>query len=329
MKYLSTFFTLLVFLSAVACPISAQDKPGKKTDEKPVAAPVEVKVNVTVLDAAGNVSGEEIKQADLRLFEDGVEQKITYFAKKENVLNLGFVMDNTGSMRSRLNEMVSTGSTVIDGLTSNDRAFIIRFVSSDKVELVQDWTADKAKLKQGMNNLYIEGGQSAVIDGLYASVKEKIQSLAAKNPSQQYRIVLIGDCEDRDSYYKLEQLLALTRGTDIQIFVFAETYELSNSFNDVTRRKNGKKNAEYLAHTLALQTGGTAFVFSKEKDKKDVPNALKSLAAELRSPYVVGYTSTNPKRDGVPRKLTVQVADNAKGEKRRGAIRESFVVPQD
>ena len=328
MKHLFTFLTLLVFLSANLCQISAQEKTGKNKDEKS-AAPVEVKVNLNVSDDAGKATADEIKQSDLRIFEDGVEQKITYFSKKENVLNLGFVMDNTGSMRNRLERVVGYTSDIIDILTSNDRAFITRFVSSDKVDLVQDWTADKAKLKHAMNNLYIEGGQSAVIDGLYVSVKEKIQSLAAKNPSQQYRIVLIGDCEERASYYKLEQLLALTKGTDIQIFVFAETYELSNSFNDVTKLKNGKKNAEHLAYTLALQTGGTAFVFSKEKDKKDVPDALKALAAELRSPYVVGYTSTNRNRDGLPRKLSVQVADSAKGEKRQGTLRESFVVPKD
>jgi hypothetical protein len=141
--------------------------------------------------------------------------------------------------------------------------------------------------------------------------------------------VLISDCEDRDSYYNLEQLLALTKGTDIQIFVLAETYELDNVINGSTKTSNARKRAEYLAHTLALRTGGTAFVISKQKDKKDVPNILKTLIAELHSPYVIGYTSSNPKRDGLPRKLTVQVADTAKGEKRQASIRESFVVPKD
>ncbi|HEX8248044.1 MAG TPA: VWA domain-containing protein [Pyrinomonadaceae bacterium] len=333
MKYLLTFFMLFVFPLAGLWQISAQEKPEKNKNEKSVAEPIAVKANITVLDAAGNVSADDIKQTDLRIFEDGVEQKITYFSKKENVLNLGFVMDNTGSMRLRLEEIVRTGGIVIDSLTSSDRAFITRFVSSDKVELVQEWTADKAKLKIGMNNLFIEGGQSAVIDGLYISVKEKILDSAVKNPSQRYALLLISDCENRDSYYKLEQLLALTKGTDIQIFVLADTSDLSNSFNDYTKVKNGKKNAEYLAHTLALQTGGTAFVFSKEKDRKDMPNVLKTLVAEMRAPYVVGYTSTNQKRDGSPRKLTVEVADSssssAKGEKRRGVIRENFVVPKD
>ena len=328
MKHLFTVLALLVFLVAGLSQIPAQEKIEKNKNEKS-GAPVEVKVNVNVLDAAGNAAADDIKQSDLRIFEDGVEQKITYFSKKENVLNLGFVMDNTGSMRLRLKDTVKNASTVIDALTSNDTAFIARFVSSDKVTMEQDWTADKAKLKRAMNNLYVEGGQSAVIDGLYTSVKEKIQSLAAGNPSPRYAILLISDCEDRDSYYNLEQLLALTKDTDIQIFVLAETYDLSNESIDLRKGRDSRKYAERLAHTLALRTGGTAFVFSKEKDKKDVPNALKALVAELRSPYVVGYTSTSRKRDGLPRKLTVQIADDAKGEKRQGTIRESFVVPKD
>lgn len=329
MKYLLTFLTLLVFLCAGICPLSAQEKPDKKTGEKAVAAPVEVKANITVLDAAGNISADDIKQTDLRIFEDGVEQKITYFAKKENVLNLGFVMDNTGSMRMRLDEIISSASGVVDSLNSNDRAFIVRFVSSDKIQLVQNWTADKAKLKLSMNNLFIEGGQSAVIDGLYTSVKEKFLSYAVQNPSQRYAILLVSDCENRASRYNLEQLLDLTKGMDIQIFVLADTSDLSNEYNEYTKLKNGKKNAEYLAHTLAWRTGGTAFLTTKQKEKKDIPGMLKTLTAELRSPYVVGYTSTNQKRDGLPRKLTVQVADGAKGEKRQGLIREGFVVPKD
>jgi hypothetical protein len=160
-------------------------------------------------------------------------------------------------------------------------------------------------------------------------VKEKIQSFAAKNPSQRYALLLVSDCEDRDSYYRLEHLLALTKDTDIQIFVLAETFDLGSESIDITKPRTRKQKAENLAHTLALQTGGTAFVVSKEKNKKNLPALLKTLLAELRSPYVVGYTSTNQKRDGAARKLTVQVADSAKGEKRQGVVRDNFVVPKD
>ncbi|MCY7375100.1 MAG: hypothetical protein LH472_03920 [Pyrinomonadaceae bacterium] len=50
---------------------------------------------------------------------------------------------------------------------------------------------------------------------------------------------------------------------------------------------------------------------------------------ELNSQYVIGYTSTNQKRGGKVRKLTVQIADGAKGEKRQPTLRESFVVPEE
>lgn len=328
MKPLMTFPMLFVFILAGVYQIPAQEKTEKKSGEN-YAAPIEVKANLTILDAAGNVSADEIKPADLRIFEDGVEQKITYFSKKENVLNLGFVMDNTGSMRLRLDEIVSTAFLVIDELTPNDRAFILRFVSSDKIQLMQNWTTDKAKLRLGMDRLFIEGGLSAVIDGLYATVKEKFLSYAAQNPSQRYAILLISDCENRASRYNLEQLLDLTKGTDIQIFVLADTSDLSDDYNELIKLKNARKNAEHLAHTLAWRTGGTAFVTTKKNEKKDIPNVLKTLSAELRAPYVVGYTSTNQKRDGLPRKLTVQIGDTGKGEKRQALIRENFVVPKD
>jgi len=57
--------------------------------------------------------------------------------------------------------------------------------------------------------------------------------------------------------------------------------------------------------------------------------AIKTILIELQAQYVVGYTSTNQKRDGNLRKLTVQIADGAKSEKRQTFIRESFVVPEE
>jgi Ca-activated chloride channel homolog len=301
---------------------------GFAQDKKAEQKPLEVKVNLSVFDASGNPVGD-LKQEDLKIYEDGVEQKITYFAKKESAFNLGLVMDNTGSMRVLLEDLVKSGSTVIDNMQADDKAFIVRFVSSDQIELVQNWTSDKARLKRGMDNLYIEGGQSAVLDALYTAVKEQLKAAEKENPNRRTALLLISDVENRASYYALQHVLELLKGTGIQVFSIALTYNLDTGYNPNTKQKNPKKKAEFIANELALATGGAAFVIGKEKDLSKIGDALKAIVAELRSPYVVGYTSTNSKRDDAARKLTVQIADGANGAKRRGVIRESFVVPKE
>ena len=285
----------------------------KKTEQKPIV----VKANVAVLDAAGNIAGD-IKSEDLKVFEDGVEQKITYFVKKEPILNLGLVVDNSGSMRKNLDELVKSSSIIINSLSPDSEAFVVRFVDSDTIEVTQEWTSNKKDLKEAVENMFIEGGQSAVLDAVYLSA-EKILERERKDKSKRYAIVLISDAEERDSYYKFDEITALFSGTDLQIFLlsFAENAPLA------------KKKARSLSHLLTLETGGTVYSLPKKHSQDDIVYALKSIVGELHSPYIIGYTSTNQKRDGLPRKLTVQVTDGAKGEKRTGVIRESFVVPKE
>jgi Ca-activated chloride channel homolog len=301
----------------------AQEKDSKNNDKKNESTPVEVKVNVLVKDVSGNLVND-MKAENLKIFEDGVEQKITYFAKKEPVLNVGLIMDNTGSMRLLLDDSIKAGVSFTNYLTEKDEAFLIRFVSSDKIQLVQDWTPSGNLLQRGLNELYVEGGQSAVIDALYIST-QKILEREKQQKSTRYALVLIGDGDDRDSFYKAAQLYELLKGTDIQIFpiIFPVEYY-----------KKDEKAAKKFMNEVALKTGGTAYFLSsaskKKPDFKDsITSAVKALADELRSQYIVGYTSTNPKRDDTARRLTVEVADNEKGEKRQGFIRESFVVPKE
>ena len=78
-----------------------------------------------------------------------------------------------------------------------------------------------------------------------------------------------------------------------------------------------------------FETGGLVLNLTKKRTKEDVITTLKALMTELRSDYFIGYTSTNQKRDDLPRKLRIEVANDAKGDKRQGFIRESFVVPKD
>lgn len=314
----------LIFLVSAGYTAAQNDsKKSKPSSDRPLV----VKGNVQVLDAQGN-HVSDLKPEQMKVFEDGVEQKITYFTRKGPALDLGLVMDNTGSMRTQLEQLVFAGGSFVDSLTANDEAFVVRFVSSEKIEVIQEWTADKFKLNEALANMYTEGGQSAVLDALYLSA-EKLLEREQKDNSRRYAIVLISDGEDRDSFYELKELLSLFKDSDLQIFVIGITAELPKNRVSKSSPKHPKDFSEDLSQLLALETGGTAFVLSTKYTGDDLRNITKSIAAELRYQYVIGYTSTNKKRDGLARKLRVEIADGEKGEKRQGFIRESFVVPKE
>jgi VWFA-related protein len=216
---------------------------------------------------------------------------------------------------------------IVANLGAQDEAIVIRFVDSSKVEVIEEWTGDKTKLLASMKDkLYIEGGQSAVLDAVYLAA-ENIKAKGQSTPLRRNAIILISDCEDRDSYYKVNDILNVLKGTDIQIFTIALTSEIGSSRDLASGGHRKKAKAEDLSKTLAFATGGNNYILDK-KLSEILPASLKSLVVELRSQYVVGFTPTNQNRDTI-RKLRVEVSDGAKGEKRQGLIRESYFVPKE
>ncbi|HVE58937.1 MAG TPA: VWA domain-containing protein [Pyrinomonadaceae bacterium] len=317
MKLLQTIFALCL-ICAIGSSAFSQEK-SKEKDRKTEQKPIEVKTNLLVLDA-NNKYVDGIKQEDLKIFEDGVEQKITSLTKKEPNLNMGLVIDNTGSMRLQLNGINDISQILVNNLQGKDEALLIRFVSSDNIMVMQSWTSDKASLNKAIGQMYIQGGASAVIDALYLAAEEIIKRKKENNLTES-SIVLISDCEDRDSFYTKKKLFEKLEGSGIQVFVIALTQGLETGV---------REKSESFANEIALKTGGTVhFPTSKENYKKPLLENLKPLIYELRAQYLIGYTSTNPNRNNKERKMTVQIADSEKGEKRQGFVRESFVVPKE
>jgi hypothetical protein len=114
----------------------------------------------------------------------------------------------------------------------------------------------------------------------------------------------------------------------MQIFTFSFSEEDAlTQLKTQTRTKSDKY--QLLHNILPTETGGTAFTLTRKYSKDEVTRKLKELMTELRSNYVVEYTSSNSKRDGKPRSLRVEISDGADGEKRAGSIRQNYVATNE
>lgn len=304
-----TLSILFLFVLATIAQEASKDKSPQQ--------PIIVKTNLMIRDTSDRVV-EGIKQSDIKILEDGVEQKIEYFAEKEPGFNVAFVMDNTGSVREWLEQITAVGKIITTDLGPKDEGSALRFVGRDKIAVVQPWTTDKSKLLDAMDNLFVEGGQSAIVDALFLASQEVVKR-QKDSPRKRFAIVLVTDGEDRDSYHRLKEVFPLLENTDIQIFVVALTPKLPISPTHL------KSKTEKFAGAVSAMTGGTTYFLGKKYNDLHVADLLKPLLMELHSQYVIGYTSTNQKIDGVPRKLSVEILDGPKGEKRIGLIKDSVV----
>lgn len=284
-----------------------------------------VNLNVRVVDR-NNRSISNLQKNDFKIFEDGKEQVIDDFSKGEVPTNYSLVIDNSGSLRFQLDKVIEAGKIIVGTNRPDDETSVVRFVSSDKIEIVQDFTPNKTDLVEALDNLYIEGGQTAIIDAIYLTAErvDKYEKTRDPNDHKRRALILVSDGEDRDSYYNEQQLFQLLRESDVQIFAVGFVNELDKEGGLIS--KSPQKKAKAFLERLATETGGKAYF----------PNSLNELngiaadiASELRTQYSISYYPTNPDRDGTFRNIKVTVADGPNNQKRIAVTRTGRVAGKD
>src|SRR5688500_13493499 len=146
-------------------------------------------------------------------------------------------------------------SSIIGANKPGDETFLVRFISSDKIETVQDFTANKEMLMDGLDSFYVEGGQTAVVDAIYLSAEHVSQYRKGDDGDRRRRaLIVITDGEDRNSFYKQEQLFARLREEDVQIFVIGFVNELEKEAGLI--RKMPREKAGGVINKLGTETGG-------------------------------------------------------------------------
>src|SRR5207302_5418827 len=160
-----------------------------------------------------------------------------------------------GSFKALLPVVTKSVQLLIENQPANDECFIESFSSSDKIETVQEFTSDKTVLLKSLPDLYMRGGESAVVDAIYVAV----QHIAERptNPHRRRALVLFTDGEDRASYYSQEQLLKLLRATDVQLFVVGLVGELDNNRGLI--RPSPQDSARQFLKIIARESGGGLF----------------------------------------------------------------------
>jgi Ca-activated chloride channel family protein len=274
-----------------------------------------VQLHVRVIDR-NNRPINNVPEGDFHVFEDGVAQKIETFTREEVPISYGLAVDTSGSLRSQLQSVIDAGKTIINANKPGDETFLVRFISSDKIETVQDFTASKEQLLDGLDSFYVEGGQTAVIDAVYLASEHVSEYKKGDGGDRRRRaLIVITDGEDRNSFYKQEQLFARLREEDVQIFVIGFVNELEKEAGLI--RKSPREKAVNLIKKLASETGGRAFF---PESIADLPQIANEIIRDLRTQYVISYNPTNKEQDGTYRAIKVTVEQPSDSSEKRIAL---------
>ena len=256
-----------------------------------------------------------LKQEDLRLIEDGVPQQITTFQREtDRPLSLAFLIDVSASEERTLPQEKAAARSFIEIVlqSSKDQAAIIAFTGPAFLE--QGLTRDVFSIYRALERVevampaYLGSGRpiSGIVSGpgmkapppagttaIWDAVALTASEVLAQSGGQRRRaIILLTDGQDTSS--RLSRSEAINRALEGETVIYAIGIG-DNRYEGVNR---GDLKA------VADATGGRAFFPKRETDLK---TAFAEIEQELRSQYLIAYSSSNKKRDGAYRQMRLEV----------------------
>jgi VWFA-related protein len=322
-------------------PVTLQEKKKGDTQEKNKGESVEPDEVLTVSTDLTNILLTAVdkdkrfittlKQTDLQVLENGVVQEISMFERQTDLpLSIGILVDVSGSEAETLPDEKAAAREFVQSVIrpTKDEVAVISFTGEATVE--QALTNRVLALEKAINNIEIvlppedtsiisasgmpipiradpRAGSTAIWDAIYSTSNEML----ANTPEHTRRaIILLTDGQDTSSRVHREEAVDRALKDNVTIY--------SVGIGD--RRNFGVE--EKTLRRLSERTGGRAYF---PRSEEELRGAFAQIQDELRSQYLVAYSSNNKVRDGSYRKIQIDVVNpELKKEKLRLLHREGY-----
>ncbi len=313
---------------------TAADDDSKTADSdknQPIAmdndSPIKVSVNVVSVMASvrdkHNTLIPTLTKDDFEIYENGQEQTVKYFSRESNLpLTIGLLIDVSKSQENLINIEQRAGSAFLDSvLRPKDEAFVLSFGAD--TELLQDITSSKKMLQRGLAELKPNFGFSGInagpvptathqagtvlYDAVYLAASDRLAHEAGRKA-----IIVITDGNDEGSQVPIKKAIEYAQKSDVTIY---SIYYVDSYFYSRGGFSFGGGGRGYLQQ-MSGETGGHVYEVSR---KETLDKIFDELQQEMRTQYMIGYTPTDPKRDGSYRKLEIRTKDkDLKVQARKG-----------
>ena len=249
----------------------------------------EVMLHATVTDGQRNPV-PNLDKSVFTILENGSAQPITSFRRQDVPVAMGIVVDNSGSMRDKRDEVNRAVLSLIRASNPADEIFVVNF--SQTYYLDQDYTSDVRLLETALHQVS-SSGNTALYDAIVAS------SLHLRNnPRLDKKVLLvITDGEDNMSQETLAEALS-----KLQLKNGPTIYAIGLLGSGM--RRSGRDALQRLAE----DTGGVAYFPSSLDQVSDITSQV---AHDIRTQYLIAYRPKN--QNAKPESGAVKVEAHAPG----------------
>ncbi len=249
-----------------------------------------VLLDVSVKDAGGGYA-TGLKRGNFQVFDNGEPRPLTHFSSVDTPVTVGLVVDNSGSMRTKRPEVVSSGLAFAKESNPQDEFFVVNFNNAvvaglpARLPFTDNLQVLRAALYYGE-----PAGQTALYDAVAYALKH-----LEKGRHDKRTLVVVSDGGDNVSVTKFPELLHLLESSRATVY----TVGLYDPEDRNTHLAVLKK--------LSSISGGKFF---QPATVADIPSVFSGIAQDIRNCYTLGFApgSRNPHR--ALHKVKVTARDN-------------------
>jgi Ca-activated chloride channel homolog len=273
----------VITLSAIDASYKVRARPGYEALHPP---PVRASVEFTATDLARQYI--DLAREDLEVIEDGVPQDVDVFHEAVAPVAIVLAVDASGSMTRSAEIARQAALHFVDAVQPKDPLAVVQF--SDKAELVADLQVGRDEAHDALASYTPKGGTA-----LYDALQLSMQRLKTKEGRRV--VVVVTDGRDENaasngpgSVATWDEVIDAAKAMDTTVYAIGL----------------GTKVERARLQELADLTGGEAYFTN---DIASLDAEYHRVVEDLHRRYVLGYTSTNGKRDGAWR--TVELRSRA------------------
>jgi VWFA-related protein len=268
-----------------------------------------VLLDVSVKNSEGGfVSG--LQKDNFRVLENRLPQEISIFQAQDVPVTVGLVVDNSGSVRPKKNQIVTAALTLVKQSNPLDEVFVVNFNDRVLKGLPDgtDFTDDHALLRDALL-MNPAQGRTALYDGLKMAIDHMEKGRLDKKT-----LVLIGDGGDNASDTTKDEIVRMVEESLATIY----TVGIYNP-DDKDKRPGFMKR-------LAEVSGGEYY---EPENLDHLVGICEKIAKDIRNRYTVGYTPKNLSSGKKVRKLRVMATHPDTGRRLEVRTRTQYIASRE
>lgn len=258
-----------------------------------------VVIPVTVLDREG-APMPGLSRTSFRVWEDGVEQRISSFRQDDAPVSIGIVFDASRSMEPRMAQSRAAVRELFADALPEDEFHLVEF--NDRPRLLCGLTTDTRQVGDALERVTARGW-TALFDGMYLSAQHLRR---AHHPRK--ALVVISDGDDNFSRYRESELRSYLMEAGVVVYSIALSAAWQLPPHHLDR--------------LSRETGGQAHSVGK---MDTLAETVRAIGHAIRNQYVLTYSPTNEQQDGKFRRITLDYAPKSAGTS--ASWRQGYFAP--